>query len=57
MVIEGERLRRSVRILTGGDSEKPKVCQKLTGEDDIFDDFVMVCYNVTLKWQLGSDLQ
>ena len=34
MVVEGVRLRRSVRILTGGDSEIPKVCQILTGEDD-----------------------
>ena len=40
MVIEEVRLRRSVRILTGlsemtgGDGEKLKACQNLTGEDD-----------------------
>ena len=56
MVIEGVRLRRSVRNLTGGDSEKAKVCQNLTAGDDRFDDFVTHCYDVTLKWQLGSDL-
>ena len=55
-IFEAVRFRRSVRILTGGDSEKPKVCQDLAGEADIFDDFVTVCYDVTLKWQLGSDL-
>ena len=37
MVIEGVRLRRSVGILTGGDSEKLKVCQNLTAGDDRFD--------------------
>ena len=36
-IFEGVRLRRSVRILTGGDSEKPKDCQNLTVGDDSFD--------------------